>query len=87
MDRFAELESRYRAIEAEHANENGITTAALGGGVYDPLAPLNGNLGDDDEDGPPTKKRKPIPKIDAERSVTILSIPHRTTPLTHRAEC
>lgn len=37
-----------------------VTTGNLG--VYDPLAPI---LGEDDE--PARKKRKPIPKIDAER--------------------
>jgi hypothetical protein len=36
-----------------------VTTGNLG--VYDPLAPILG------EDEPATKKRKPIPKIDAER--------------------
>ena len=39
--------------------EESVTTGNLG--VYDPLAPI---LGDEE---PARKKRKPIPKIDAER--------------------
>jgi hypothetical protein len=50
----------------------GIRTADLGN--YDPLAPI---LGDEDADGPARKKRKPIPKIDAERYVSFLPCSYR----------
>lgn len=69
-DPFEEYENRHRA----NANGNGgrgdieddlgIPTSALG--AYDPLAPVGGG-GDDGDDELVGKKRKPIPKIDADR--------------------
>lgn len=47
--------------EVDPFEESAVTTGNLG--VYDPLAPILG------EDEPARKKRKPIPKIDAERYV------------------
>lgn len=64
-DPFEEFENRQRAGAGIGDADVGVPTAALG--AYDPLAPLGGGLGDDDDDEPTRKKRKPIPKIDAER--------------------
>lgn len=49
--------------EVDPFEESAGTTGNLG--VYDPLAPILG------EDEPARKKRKPIPKIDAERYVSL----------------
>lgn len=70
IDPFEEFENRYRAgaagAGAGTGDDEGVPTSGLG--AYDPLAPLGGGLGDDDDDDEPNrKKRKPIPKIDAER--------------------
>lgn len=65
IDPFEEFENRHRAAGARAgAGDEGIPTSALG--AYDPLAPLGGGLGDDDDE-PSRKKRKPLPKIDADR--------------------
>ena len=56
--------------------EENVTTGNLG--VYDPLAPI---LGDEE---PARKKRKPIPKIDAERYVLIVHRARVGTSLKHR---
>lgn len=67
-DPFEEFENRYRAAAAGGRGEESVPTAALG--AYDPLAALDG--GGDDEEGPAKKKRKPIPKIDADRCVAVV---------------
>jgi len=69
MERREEVQRRMiYSPEAEiDPFEENVTTGNLG--VYDPLAPI---LGDEE---PARKKRKPIPKIDAERYVRINTEP------------
>ena len=78
MERREEVQRRMiYSPEAEvDPFEENVTTGNLG--VYDPLAPI---LGDEE---PARKKRKPIPKIDAERYVCIVPPAGVGTSLTYR---
>jgi hypothetical protein len=61
--------------------DQGIRTTDLGN--YDPLAPI---LGEDGDDGPARKKRKPIPKIDPERYVYLFLLSCFLACLPHRRD-
>jgi hypothetical protein len=61
---------RERQREKERERERDL-------GVFDPLAGLNAD-GEDDEDDRPAKKRRVMPKIDGERCVLVATLPSGT---------